>query len=214
MASAHDAAVCFFREEGDGMKYSPESGKSRVSVTAVLLLVAAAVTFMIPNIPAVSAVVPSGVVQFVALLIAVAGIFILVRFRFVTFTYVLDLRSDGTDPDAVRAYSGEADVTRVPRDLLDFTVFKKQGQRQPVAECILGIDELEAVKDFPGRRGIVREMRREYGAVSYFDYTASPRPESVVVLVFSEPDKKIAVAIECDEKMKNALNSLLPGGVF
>ncbi len=195
------------------MKYTPESGKSKVSVAAVLLLVAAAITFMIPNIPSVSAAVPSGVVQFVALLIAVAGIFILVRFRFVTFTYVLDFRSDGTDPDAVRAYAGEADISRIPRDLLDFTVFKKQGQRQPVAECILGADELEAVKEFPGRRGIVREMRREYGAVSYFDYTASPRPESVTVLIFSEPDKKIAVAIECDEKMRDALISLSSGGV-
>ena len=59
---------------------------------------------------------------------------------------------------------------------------------------------------------IVREMRREYGAVSYFDYTASPRPESVTVLIFSEPDKKIAVAIECDEKMRDALISLSSGG--
>ncbi len=85
------------------MKYSPVSGKSRVSVSAVLLLVAAAVTFMIPNVPSVSSVVPSSVIQFIALILAVAGIFILVRFRFVTFTYVLDIRSDGEDPDAARA---------------------------------------------------------------------------------------------------------------
>ncbi|MBQ6262749.1 MAG: hypothetical protein IJK58_04460 [Clostridia bacterium] len=195
------------------MKYSPASGGGRVSVSAVLLLVAAAVTFMIPNIPSVSAAVPSGVVQFIALLLAVAGIFILVRFRFVTFTYVLDFRSDGADPDAERAYAGEADVSRIPRDMLDFTVFKTQGQRQPVAECILGIDELEAVKEFPGRRGIARELRREYGAVAYYDYTASPRPESVTVLVFSEPDKKAAIAVECDEKMRNALKDLISGGV-
>ncbi len=195
------------------MKYSPVSGKSRVSVSAVLLLVAAVITFMIPNIPAVSAAVPSGVVQFVALLLAVAGIFILVRFRFVTFTYVLDLRADVADPDAARAYAGEGDVTRIPRELLDFTVFKTQGKRQPLTECILGVDALEAATERPGRRGIARDLRREYGAVAYYDYTASPRPESVTVLVFSEPDKKIGIAVECDEKMRDALRSLASGGV-
>ena len=195
------------------MKYSPESGKSRVSVTAVLLLVAAAITFMVPNIPSVSAAVPSGVVQFVALLIAVAGIFILVRFRFVTFTYVLDIRSDGADHDAARAYAGEGNVTRIPRDLLDFTVLKTQGKRQPLTECILGVDALEEVKDRPGRRGIARDLRRVYGAIAYYDYTASPRPESVTVLVFSEPDKKIGIAIECDGNMRDALKSLASGGV-
>ena len=195
------------------MRYSPASGKSKVSVAAVLLLVAAAVTFMIPNITTVSAAVPAGVVQVIALLLAVAGIFILVRFRFVTFTYVLGLRSDGAEPDAVLAYAGEADVSLIPRDLLDFTVLKAQGQRKPVTECILGIDELEAAKDFPGRRGIARELRSEYGAVAYYDYTASPRPERVTVLIFSEPDKKIAIAVECDEKMRNALGCLISGGV-
>ena len=195
------------------MRYSPESGRGRVSVSAVLLLAASVITFMIPRVPAVSAAVPASVVQFIALLLAVAGIFILVRFRFITFTYVLDLRGDGADPDAVRAYAGESDVRRVPRDLLDFTVFKAQGKRAATAECILGLDALETVRTFSGRRGIARELRCEFGAVRYYDYTASPSPGSVTVLVFSDPDTRIAVAVECGEEMREALNSLASGGV-
>ncbi len=195
------------------MKYSPGSGGGRVSVSAILLLVTAAITFMLPNIPAVSASVPTSVVQFAALVIAVAGIFILVRFRFVTFTYVLDLRGDGTDPDAALAYEGETNVLRIPRDMLDFTVFKTQGSRDAIKECVLGIDSLEAVRSFPGRRGIARTLRREYGEIAYFDYTASPRPEGVTVLIFSEPEKKIALSVECGGEMRDALISLSDGGI-
>ena len=188
------------------MKYSPKSGGRGVTAVAVLMLVAAVVLFAASSTTAVR-LLPATVTQTIGVLFGVAGIYVLVRYRFISYTYVLSLRESGVDPDLCEAYVGEFDVTRVPPDLLDFTVYKKQGGRPAVAQCVLSAADLIRVETKEGRRGLSRAAK-EYGASSFYDYTESASPEKTTLLYFSEGDGNIAVAVECDEKMADALRAL------
>ncbi len=187
------------------MRYSPKTGGRRVVVPAVLLFAAAIVCFIVPSTPAASRVLPASIVQTVGMLFAVAGIYVLVRYKFIVFTYVISLRDSGADPEAAEAYAGCDDVTRVPRELLDFTVWKKQGSRPGAAECILSLGDLERARKFPEKRGLSRAAREEFGASEYYDFTSTPRATDVTLLLFSDGGKAVAIAVECDDVMSDFL---------
>ncbi len=190
------------------MKYSPPTGGSRLTVAAVLLLVSAALVFMLPSVPGVERAIPRPIVQFAAVILAVVGIFLLVRFRFVTFTYAVTLREIGVGSDAAEAYENEGDVTRIPPSLLDFTVTKAQGRRPAYTECVLSLGDLRRVLRFAGRRDASNALRKELKITKYYDYTSSPNPQKVTVLVFEDGADTVAISAECDDGMHGALSSL------
>ena len=196
------------------MKYSPPlSGKS-INVAIVILFVVAVICFVIPGTAGSFGVIPPAVFQIAGIASAVTGIFLAVRYRFTRFTYSISLRDVGADEEAVEAWESEPDVTRIPPSLLDFTVVKSQGKRPGAAECILSLDDLKRVVRFTGKKKLAETVKEEFGCAVLYDYTANLFPPMVTVLIFTEGDKTIGVAVECDEKMTAALTAIATSGKY
>ena len=190
------------------MKYTPPLSDKKVTAAVIILFAFAVVCFVIPGTVGSFDVIPPAVFQLAGIVAGVAGIFLAVRYKFTRFTYSVTLRERGADEEAIEAWEDETDVTKIPPSLLDFTVVKSQGKRPGAAECILSLDDLKKVVRFTGKKKLSETVKEEFGCSVLYDYTANIVPTMVTVLIFTEGDKTVAVAIECDEQMTAALSSV------
>ncbi len=190
------------------MNYSPPLNGKSVTVAVVLLFVAAVLCFVMPGTFGSFGKIPPAVFELAGAAAGVAGIYLVIRYKFTRFTYSIVLRATGGDEEAIRAWENETDVTNIPPSLLDFTVVKSQGKRPGTAECILCLDDLKKVVRFTGKKKLAEATKNEFGSSLLYDYTANMFPPIVTVLIMSEGEKTIAVAVECDEKMTGALSAI------
>lgn len=195
------------------MKFSPTQNNPRVNLIFAALLVLGGVTYAIPIVCSNSGISISALPFTLVTLFSVVGaVYLLVRYRMTSFTYVVRLRDDTDDSDAQgleKAYSGSLDITSVKPELLDFCVYKASGTRMASMECLLSVGDLVAAVEVTRKKdgGVTRdEVRREYeqkGSFAFYDYTLTFGLESALELVFIDGNRYVGVIIEPDEVMRH-----------
>lgn len=194
------------------MKFSPTQNNPRVNLIFAALLVLGGVTYSIPIVCSNNGISISALPFTLVTLFSVVGaVYLLVRYRMTSFTYVVRLRDDTDDSDAQgleKAYAGSLDITSVKPELLDFCVYKASGTRMAAMECLLSLGDLVAAVEVTKKKGggVTRDdVRREYeqkGGFAFYDYTLTFGLESALELVFIDGNQYVGVIIEPDENMR------------
>ena len=188
------------------MKFTPPSQNRQVNTLSILLFVLAAVCYIVPDM----GVVPPIVFQITGMCAVVAGIYVLVRYKFVKFTYIIRPKGDAdiTDRD-IEAYAGIADITTIPAEMLDFAVVKSQGLREGAMECLIGLENLTDVITFTEKKAVRDSVRSKYSGIKIYDYSASMFACKLCALIFRDGEDFICVIIEPDERMTGVFNKLI-----
>ena len=194
------------------MKFSPTQNNPRVNLIFTALLVLGGITYAIPIVCSNNNINISALPFTMVTLFSVVGaVFLLVRYRMTSFTYIVRLRDDLDDGDAQgleKAYAGSFDITSVKPELLDFCVYKASGTRMAAMECLLSLGDLVVTVEVTKKKsgGVTRDdVRREYeqkGGFVFYDYTLTFGLESALELVFIDGNRYVGVIIEPDESMR------------
>lgn len=194
------------------MKFSPTQNNPRVNLIFAALLVLGGITYAIPIVYSNNNVNISALPFTIVTLFSVVGaVFLLVRYRMTSFTYIVRLRDELDDGDVQgleKAYAGSLDITSVKPELLDFCVYKASGTRMAAMECLLSLGDLAMAVEVTKKKsgGVTRDdVRREYeqkGGFVFYDYTLTFGLESALELVFIDGNRYVGVIIEPDEAMR------------
>ena len=150
-----------------------------------------------------------------AVFAVVAAVYLMVRYLLTGFQYVIRTKRETDDGPMVTAYAGGAELNvgdLLPEDL-DFAVFKTQNLREPVMECLLGLEALEAVYGLRRSKkdGLTKAgLRERMPGAAVYDYTLTLGIDDAAALVFDDGGKKILLVIEADERMRAYFQTLKP----
>lgn len=178
------------------MRYTPKRSNHIADAVFTVCFASAVILY------AASAAVAlyKSVIQFSALIFFTAGLYILIRYKLVDYTYIIRARNiDET------GYSGIADF--------DFVAEKVQGNRTN-AECRLSMDDLIEIKKLPQKGGKKREAVKKYKHhLKLYHYTVTMYPPNPYLMVFydnSEPsgESRVGVIFEPDEKMADYITDI------
>lgn len=204
------------------MKFSPTQNNPRVSWIFAALIVFGGITYAIPIVCEANKIYIAPL-PFTALTLVsvVAALFVLIKYKMTSFTYVVRLRDDVADGDGdglEKAYSAYEDITRLSPDLLDFCVFKASGSRLAAMECLMSLSDLVSVTEVyrsggDGRltRADVRAKYAKHDNFVYYDYTLTLGLDPALELVFIDGQRYIGIIIEPDEVMRAYFLSLKNG---
>ncbi len=173
------------------MKYSPKPWGREAGVLTVALFAVSLVSYVFSNL-GFAAPLP---LQLVSLVTLCAAVYILVRFKFTSTTYMVRQR------DGVRD-----DVYSSPENNLDFCVSRGQGRRVETLECVLDLGCLVDALDFNG--DVARSLREKYKNIKIYNYTASLMPRRRLGLVFDDEGDVNCVIIEPDESFDRFLKEI------
>ena len=174
------------------MKYSPVPQKGKTTALAGILFAIALVSYVF----SIMKITSPALLQLITLLAITAAVYVLVRFRYTTVTYMIT-------PRGREEYEGIQLLSDI-----DFIVTKSQGRREGIMECRLSLDLLAAVVPLPHGQ-ITGDMRRDlsekFGKIKIYNYTVSMRPADSIALVFDDEGDVSVIAVEPDEVMRQYL---------
>ena len=197
------------------MRCTPKQQNQRVNLIIAVLLVCGAVFYAIPPLAEQSGIdvirLPFNIVTFAAV---ISAVFVIVRYKMTSFTYVVKMRSDIPDDiDAELAFAGGAadiGISGVRPEFLDFVVSKAQGARPGNMECVLSMADLVLAVEI-SRTGKNldslpknEDVRQKYihDGFVFYDYTVTLWLERAIELVFVDGTRYVGIIIEPDEQMK------------
>ncbi len=201
------------------MKYSPTQSNPRVTYIFASLLLFGGVTYAVPIICEANGVniyaIPFTVFTLAAV---VAAIYLMIRYRMTSFTYIIRLKDDTADGDAdglEKAYASDASIYSLSPDMLDFCVYKASGSRLAAMECLLSLSDLVFVSDVYRKGGEGKptreDIRQKYsvrGDYTFYDYTLTLGLEPALMLVFIDGTRYVGIIIEPNEEMRTYLTQL------
>ena len=199
------------------MRFSPVQRNPKINLVFAALLIFGGITYAIPIICDANDVKIAALpFTAITLLAVVAAVYLLIRYRMTSFTYIIRLRdeTDG-DIDSEKVYAGEFDITSVKPELLDFCVYRAQGSRMAAMECVFSLSDLvqasvtaKKKNDKCPTREEIRQSYLKKGEFAMYDYTLTFGLEDALELVFIDGNRYVGVIIEADERMTNYLLSL------
>lgn len=193
------------REVTESMRYTPENQTQPVKIIAGILMASALISYLFTISGIITTVLP---LQTAAMLALVAAIYILVRYLYTSMTYIIQLKSDGITDEEMEAAEICGEISEIPVKMLDFAVMKAQGRRGKAYECILGLELLEETREVKAKGSSFKaELRKEYGGISFYDYTVSMFPSDMLALIFKDGDNTICLITEPDVNMTSILKS-------
>ena len=142
------------------MRCVPEQKNARaVGMIIAALLLGGGILYAVPHAAQAAGIrVISWLFDLLTIGCVVAAVFLLVRYRMTGFQYVVRTKAEAEDSGLLTACAAgaELNVEKLPPEMLDFVVFRSQGARPGVMECMLGVEQLTAVvplkrKKTPGR---------------------------------------------------------------
>ncbi len=201
------------------MKFSPTQNNPRVAHIFAALLIFGGITYAIPIVCDANGVnvapLPFTVLTLVSV---VAAIFIMIKYRMTSYTYVVRLKDDvssGVEAGLEAEYTSGLDIRRVSPELLDFCVYKASGSRLAAMECLLSLSDLVYAAEVYKKGGDGREtradVREKYGKFEKFtlyDYTLTMGLDPALELVFVDGNSYIGIIIEPDDLMREYLLGL------
>ena len=204
------------------MRCVPEQKNARaVGMIIAALLLGGGILYAVPHAAQAAGIrVISWLFDLLTIGCVVAAVFLLVRYRMTGFQYVVRTKAEAEDSGLLTAYAAgaELNVEKLPPEMLDFVVFRSQGARPGVMECMLGVEQLTAAVPLRRKKADgttkaeLRDRYAEEGYVSY-DYTATFLADDALGLVFLDGNRYVGVIIEPDERMRAYFTSLKPGGL-
>lgn len=194
------------------MNHTPKQENKYVTAIVVTLIVCGLGIYLLPNVLPIRAVF----CQIIALIMLVAAVFLLVRYKTTSFLYSVRPRSlmqDDMDAEAVPA-GGQISPEWIDPKYLDFVVSKKQGSRDPNMECVLGLDSLVSAWDitpdgeYKKVAAAMEKLRGKYGTVDLYDYTVTLGLDRSLLLLFRDGQKHAAIRIEPNEELRSYLTEV------
>lgn len=193
------------------MSFTPEPQGRQANVLSILLFVLAAVCFFVPDLK----FLPPFVFQTVGMLAVVAGIYILIRYKYIKFTYIVRPKGNADVTRAeIEAYAGVEDITTIPADMLDFVVIKAQGMRDGAMECLIGVENLADAMFFKDKKSMRELVKSKYQGVKLYDYSVSMFTEKICALIFRDGELFICAVIEPDDKFTGLINKIVNKSVY
>lgn len=133
-----------------------------------------------------------------------AVLYIAARYRMAGFVYSVRPRGDEDTTELAASY---ASLAKIPFGLLDLAVYRVFPWRDPIAQCVLSLDELKEAtlvgSDTGAKREIVRKYKAENGGrFAVYDYTLTPWTGDALMLVFADGERYIGVLLEADDQMR------------
>ena len=130
--------------------------------------------------------------------------YVLTRYLFIEFCYIIGPRGSGEVSDLAPSYGV---LTNMPYSMLDLTVTRKHPFGEPTVQSILSLQLLKEAVFVGTDREKMRETRQKYkaengGRFVVYDYTITPRSQDGLMLIFEDGEEYIGVIIEADEAMK------------
>lgn len=193
------------------MKYVPQQKNTRVNMIIAAILVAGAIVYAVPPIAKANGIsvinLPFDVLVFALI---IAAVFIIVRYKMTAFEYSIRPRSSiESEIGAEEVFVSSADLTRFPKDRLDFVVNKTQGTRENM-ECVMSLGDLVSADEIslrgknPDSLPTKDDIRKKYAADGFvfYDYTVTLGLECALELVFVDGNRYAGVIIEADDEMK------------
>ncbi|MBR5252766.1 MAG: hypothetical protein IKV39_02695 [Clostridia bacterium] len=131
-------------------------------------------------------------------------LYVLARYLFIEFCYIISPRGSGEVTDLAPSYGV---LTNMPYSMLDLTVTRKHPFGEPAVQSILSLQLLKETVFVGTDRGKMREIRKKYkaengGRFVVYDYTVTPCTRDGLMLVFEDGEEYIGVLIEADEAMR------------
>lgn len=201
------------------MKFSPTQSNPRVTYIFASLLIFGGITYAVPIICEAHEIsIYSLPFTLCTLAAVVAAIYLMIRYRMTSFTYVIRLKDDtaaGEEEGLEKAYASDSGIYGFSPDMLDFCVFKASGSRLAAMECLLSLSDLVFVSDVYRKGGdgkLTREdIRQKYiqrGDFTFYDYTLTLGLDPALELVFIDGTKYVGIIIEPNEEMRGYLTQL------
>ena len=186
------------------MEYTPKP-KNRI------VLFMAACFFVCGIIMVASAQIISsqkGVMMILGVVFFTGCIYVTVRYRMTSFTYVVNERSrlgeDGSKKAVEGGYNG---IKSLDPCKLDFIVLKKQGNRQYTVN-MTSLGKLYQCESLPARGKMRRNVIKEAGKMDLYKYLVQPYAPDQYLLVFKSSNETIGYDVELDEEMFGYLSAV------
>ena len=202
------------------MQYSPVQKNNRLVNTIIAVsLIFGGISYALPIVfkaKGVTTYMP-WMFSLLTLASAAAALYFTVRYKMTGFVYIIRPRSDiDTDPSLETAFAGSMNISRLPKDWVDFVVMKSQGSRMPVTECVLSFGDLVEIvpisrneKSGTCHADVAKKYReRAVSDFVFYDYTYTFRWESALELVFIDGQRYVGIIIEADEEFEAVLRSM------
>lgn len=179
------------------------------AVTAIIaaLLITGGITYAVPIVCETNGVkIVPWPFTFATLFTVVAAVFFLLRYTMTNFVYEIRPRTDIDSGGLETAYAGELNISRLNPEMLDFAVYKSQGAKPGILECLMGLNDL--VKVIPLKDGTTKKTVRDQYAkdgFTFFDYTLTLSCPDALELIFIDGNKYTGIIIEPDEAMREYL---------
>ena len=199
------------------MQYSPVQKNSRVvNAITVMAFMFGGIAYAIPSVCGAKGI-PLPMPWLFSLLTlgsVVTALYFIIRYKMTGFIYMIRPRNDSDDPMLEAAFAGGANVSRMPKDWVDFVAMKSQGSRAPVMECVLSFGDLAEIVPVTRKGGFTpsdcakKYRERSVSDFAFYDYTLTFRWENALELVFIDGQRYVGIIIEADEEFEAVLRSV------
>ncbi|MBR6675951.1 MAG: hypothetical protein IKL24_01310 [Clostridia bacterium] len=198
------------------MIFEPKQKNKNPEVAILCLFIAAGVAFAFSGLDVAYA---RGVLQFFGLAFVCAMLYILIRYKFTRYRYTVkaapkaekSLHREDDDTEEEYCPEGgkkELPITALDPSLLVFTVEKKQGNSQWTTECLLRLQDINAVLSLPEEKERLKKLKAEKKGSSTYKYTKNMAWPSKAVISSASSLGNVLVYIEADAKLFDYLRAV------
>lgn len=164
-----------------------------------------------------------GILQFIALVLVCAALFIFIRYKTTSFRYTVKVFEGGEkkslhhedDEEAVAA-EGEMSmdearslpVTAVPPEMLELRIERRNGRGPYLTECLLRLTDIEKCLALPEEKDPFAKLLSENKRLGKYKYFKNLQVSEQMVLLSDSPSGKVFVFLERDAKLFEYLRAV------
>lgn len=171
------------------MKYTPKPKNTVATVIVFGFIITSTALYYIARFDIEYRIIP----QLIAFILVIVALYIAIRYKFTTFIHVVS-SLDGDIPSIYELSSGDIEK-------LEFTVFRTQGARKPIAQCRFSLSELISVE-------ILSEdgVNKVAGELEMYRYISTFMPKTSCLAVFKgERGRNIGILFDASDEMTEYL---------
>ncbi len=198
------------------MIFEPKQKNKNPEAAILSLFIATGVAFAFSYLDVAYA---KGILQFFGLAFVCAMLYILIRYKFTRFRYTVKTAPKAEkslhreDDDAEEKYCPEGGrkelpITAIDPSLLVFTVEKKQGNSPWTTECLLRLQDINAVLSLPEEKDALKNLKAEKKGSSTYKYTKNMAWPHKTVISSASSLGNVLVYIEADKKLFDYLRAV------
>ena len=202
------------------MIFEPKQKNKVPEVTIIALFVCAGVALAFSSIEAIGG---KGILQFLAMALFCAMIFVTVRYKFTYFRYSIrkaavrnkSLHHDDDDEEAsddgelvTESADDSLPLTSLSPDRLELVIDRRQGNGKWGTECIIRLSDIYSCTILPRHKDEFDKLSAEnkkVGKYKYFKNLAAPDQTAILA---DSPSGRVMVFIETDDKLCEYLRSV------